>query len=326
MEENSTWTFLEIVHHLEDGCGYVPNTPAPQYFAFTTDRFLALINGEWICLSDSEDLDIRNGYFYPEQLLYNNIASQVGHNPPRLPEKYGVSRRMVLDPYQLSHVVYNLGYSRPFRTSCAKFIRERPTTRDRQQGQSACITLCLDETAFVHKFDEAWENRIWTLCMWNELVKEHLAWLSTLGGAFSALGKIGFKAFAERAGKISISQLRLALRLGDPILSSRSRIYFALSLIQQRSFRMARRILRNERRFARSEAARSEADKLESIVDSVWQYLLWEEKQNKYSAKQKKKLEARADRLLFDDETMRSKATIADTILAMSRLDFAQKA
>lgn len=39
------------------------------------------------------------------------------------------------------------------------------------------------------------------------------SWLSTLGGAFSALGDY-FENCAETAGKISIQQLQLAFRLG----------------------------------------------------------------------------------------------------------------
>lgn len=44
-------------------------------------------------------------------------------------------------------------------------------------------------------------------------VDHALSWLSTLGGAFSALGDY-FEACADTAGKISVHQLKLALRLG----------------------------------------------------------------------------------------------------------------
>lgn len=44
-------------------------------------------------------------------------------------------------------------------------------------------------------------------------VDHAFSWLSTLGGAFSALGDY-FENCAETAGKISIQQLQLAFRLG----------------------------------------------------------------------------------------------------------------
>lgn len=160
--------------------------------------------------------------------------------------------------------------------------------------------------------------------MWNELIKEHLAWLSTLGGAFSALGKIGFRAFAEKAGKISVSQLRLSFYLGDPILSSRSRIFFAISLIQRGRYREAKRLLRNELNFSRSEFVASESERLESIIRSVWHHLVFEKQQRK-TLDEERNLRRRASQLTFDDGTIRAKKSLADTILTMSSLNFLRR-
>lgn len=83
------------------------------------------------------------------------------------------------------------------------------------------------------------------------MVREHcelehaLSWLSTLGGAFSAYGDY-FTNCAEIAGKISYHQLKIALRLGDPNVAARCRLYFALSLIQQTRFKLARWIISHE--------------------------------------------------------------------------------
>ncbi|XP_042234293.1 uncharacterized protein LOC121874260 isoform X2 [Homarus americanus] len=71
--------------------------------------------------------------------------------------------------------------------------------------------------------------------------KQHLntimSWLSTLGGACSALGDYSAQ-FAERAGTISLQQLDIAFRLGDPLIVSRCRLYAAISLIQQHKFKV----------------------------------------------------------------------------------------
>lgn len=75
---------------------------------------------------------------------------------------------------------------------------------------------------------------------------EHtLSWLSTLGGAFSALGDY-FENCAETAGKISINQLKLAYRLRDENIKSRCRLYLSLSLIQRQRYKLAKQIIYNE--------------------------------------------------------------------------------
>ncbi|XP_017770695.1 PREDICTED: uncharacterized protein F58A4.6 [Nicrophorus vespilloides] len=90
---------------------------------------------------------------------------------------------------------------------------------------------------------------------WNsktrELVRERceldnaLSWLSTLGGAFSALGDY-FVDRAKTAGKISLHQLQLALKVGDPLIAARCRLYFSLSLIQQGKYKVAKDIVMYE--------------------------------------------------------------------------------
>ncbi|XP_069951608.1 uncharacterized protein F58A4.6 isoform X2 [Cherax quadricarinatus] len=63
-----------------------------------------------------------------------------------------------------------------------------------------------------------------------------MSWLSTLGGACSALGDYSSH-FAERAGAISLKQLDIAIRLGDPGIVSRCKLYAAISLIQKLKFK-----------------------------------------------------------------------------------------
>lgn len=47
------------------------------------------------------------------------------------------------------------------------------------------------------------------------------------------------------AGRISMQQLKLACRLGDPRIVARCRLYFALSLIQQKRLKAARYLVEN---------------------------------------------------------------------------------
>lgn len=79
-----------------------------------------------------------------------------------------------------------------------------------------------------------------------------MSWLSTLGGAFSALGDF-FDQAAERAGRISFYQLKLAIKSGDPSIIARSKLYYSISLIQKGNFREAKRIILNQYEHAKEE-------------------------------------------------------------------------
>lgn len=48
------------------------------------------------------------------------------------------------------------------------------------------------------------------------------------------------------AGKISIKQMMLANKLGDPGLLARSKLFLSISLIQQLKFKLARKIIEEQ--------------------------------------------------------------------------------
>lgn len=89
------------------------------------------------------------------------------------------------------------------------------------------------------------------ILIWEQLETDYMmSWLSTLGGAFSALGDY-FENSAEIAGRISIQQMKLALRSNDPAIHSRCLLYFSISLIQKHRFKTAQRIIRRQYAFAK---------------------------------------------------------------------------
>lgn len=100
-----------------------------------------------------------------------------------------------------------------------------------------------------------------------------LSWLSTLGGAFSALGDY-FDACAKMAGKISVHQLQLALRLNDPNIVTRCRLYFSLSLIQRKYFKMAKMIVREE--YVKAKNCTVVDQKLVNMCKGIWSKLQYE--------------------------------------------------
>jgi hypothetical protein len=117
--------------------------------------------------------------------------------------------------------------------------------------------------------DSAWNWRI--VCMINERreLEFTMAWLSTLGGAFSSLGDY-YVQCAETAGKISCRQMKIALRLGDPITVSRCKVYLAISCLQRGYTVLARRIVRAQYKFATSLPENQRDSRLVNMCLGVW--------------------------------------------------------
>ncbi|GLV38481.1 uncharacterized protein CBL_12968 [Carabus blaptoides fortunei] len=121
--------------------------------------------------------------------------------------------------------------------------------------------------------DYAWNDRT-THIAWERLELDHcLSWLSTLGGAFSALGDY-FSNCALMAGKISFHQLKLAIRLGDPTVASRCKLFLSLSLIQRGYFRLAKKIIYEEYHSAKN-ATVTDA-RLVKMCQGIWAKLKYE--------------------------------------------------
>lgn len=110
--------------------------------------------------------------------------------------------------------------------------------------------------------------------IWELLEIDHMmSWLSTLGGAFSALGDY-FEDRARIAGKISVAQMKLALRLGDPGLISRCLLYFSIALIQKQQFRTAQHIIRTQFVFA----SQVDDTRLKKMCMGIWSKLQYQHK------------------------------------------------
>lgn len=112
------------------------------------------------------------------------------------------------------------------------------------------------------------------ILIWEQLEIDHMmSWLSTLGGAFSALGDY-FENSADIAGKISIQQMKLAFRLGDPGIIARCLLYLSISLIQKHKFRIAQRIIRSQYAFAKQHSD----VRLTKMCLGIWSKLQWTHK------------------------------------------------
>jgi len=122
--------------------------------------------------------------------------------------------------------------------------------------------------------DYNWNERVYNLVREKCELDHALSWMSTLGGAFSALGDY-FENCADTAGKISIHQLRLAFKLGDPNIASRCRLYLSLSLIQKKKFKTAAQIIRNEYNLSKTQIV-NEQVRLVKMCLGIWSKLQYE--------------------------------------------------
>ncbi|XP_063832965.1 uncharacterized protein F58A4.6 [Ostrinia nubilalis] len=113
--------------------------------------------------------------------------------------------------------------------------------------------------------DYGWNDRMLRLIWTRVEIENAFSWLSTLGGAYSALGDY-FEHCAEEAGRISIRQYKLSKMLGDEGLAARSKLYSALSYSQKGKIKLARHIVRNVAEFGRA----TKDKRLIRMCQGVW--------------------------------------------------------
>lgn len=80
------------------------------------------------------------------------------------------------------------------------------------------------------------------------------------------LNIIFFLMQAEIAGKISIKQFELALRLRDPFLVARCKLYIALSLIQQGQLKTPKQIVKHIYKFSINQ----NDIRLQNMCQGIW--------------------------------------------------------
>ncbi|KAG8238023.1 hypothetical protein J437_LFUL014991 [Ladona fulva] len=146
-----------------------------------------------------------------------------------------------MNGYELSIMFISLIRSSMFRKSVIRNIKSIMSRRDRE-----VLTVILELVPPVNEIlDYAWGRRMERLAYETLELNAAMSWLSTLGGAFSALGDEKL-ACAGIAGRISVHQFKIALRLGDLHTVSRCRLYLALSLMQRGKLKSAKNIIYNE--------------------------------------------------------------------------------
>lgn len=76
------------------------------------------------------------------------------------------------------------------------------------------------------------------------------------------------------AGKISIQQLKIAIRIGDPLIASRCKLYAAISLLQRGYYKQAKFIVQNQYKFIKCQL--NVDDRLIKMCCGIWTKLRYE--------------------------------------------------
>ncbi|CAK9832825.1 Uncharacterized protein F58A4.6 [Anthophora retusa] len=176
-----------------------------------------------------------------------NQISTINKNSAKQVNKICINKKGY-NAYLLSAYVVTLIKSQTYRRAAHKKLSQYLPYKSLDKENLEVILMKL-RTPKKQFLDYKWNERVAQIIVERRETDHAMCWLSTLGGAFSALGE-EFHHCAEVAGKISIKQFQLALSLGDPLLVARCKLYAALSLIQQDRFKIPKKIVRNVYKFS----------------------------------------------------------------------------
>ncbi|XP_071448392.1 uncharacterized protein [Hetaerina americana] len=166
--------------------------------------------------------------------------------------------------YELSVFLYCVLSSKVFRNNFIAYLKS-----------SICgnSTNILVKVKLVqpkqHIIDFAWGRRMECLACERMVLSVTMSWLSTLGGAFSALGDARTDC-AGVAARISVHQFKIAIRLGDLQTVARCKLYLALSLIQRGKLKIARKIIYEQYQFAKGEPEEVRDIRLIRMCQGMW--------------------------------------------------------
>eukprot|EP00124_Ichthyophonus_hoferi_P005625 Ihof_evm1s868 gene=Ihof_evmTU1s868 len=103
-----------------------------------------------------------------------------------------------------------------------------------------CISSCIN-----------WQSKLQPLIKARAILTANTLWLSTLGGAYSALGETN-RNHAIRAGELALSQRRLAIWMGHEVLAMQCLLFTSYALMQLDCLKSARDVILRVWKYARS--------------------------------------------------------------------------
>ncbi|XP_013184061.2 uncharacterized protein LOC106129908 [Amyelois transitella] len=223
-----------------------------QIYLFRNPYTICYINEEVVILANDELYKVLNlnQKAYPDKDNDKEGSSDVVRK--RL--------RLVVSAYFLGLFLRECGNSEAYRHN----VVERFKTVSGYDNGTVFLKLIL-EPPDQEILDYAWNDKMLKLVWTRVEIENAFSWLSTLGGAYSALGDY-FEHCAEEAGRISVRQYKLSKMLGDHGLAARSKLYSALSYSQKGNLKISRRIVRNVAQFAKE----TNDKRLMRMCQGVW--------------------------------------------------------
>ncbi|XP_068623815.1 uncharacterized protein [Battus philenor] len=204
-------------------------------------------------------------FMLPHEQHYKTIGVKVGECYYIAVEESHISRAKKIK------LGVNALFFQPFVKECllshnfrANVVRNIYQTCQIPHYKTVFLKLIL-EPSDKEIIDYAWNDRLLYLIWLRVEIENAFSWLSTLGGAYSALGDY-FEHCAEKAGKISWRQYKLSKLLGDEGLAERSRLYSAIAHAQKGKLKLARYIVREVASFARQ----TQNKQLNRMCQGVW--------------------------------------------------------
>ncbi|KAL7289009.1 hypothetical protein TKK_0016966 [Trichogramma kaykai] len=189
-------------------------------------------------------------------------------------------RRRGLNAYLVSVYLYTIIQSTTYRKAALHRLERFVASKEYLLNDIPTVIFIRLKTPKHQFLDFEWNKRMTRLVIQKHDLDVAMSWLSTLGGAFSALGD-EFNHCAKVAGKISLAQFKLSLQLGDPQLVARCNLYAALSLIQQGYYKRSKQMIQKIYKFA----LESKDVRLQKMCQGVWAKLKYCYLQRKKSVK-----------------------------------------
>lgn len=267
-----------------------------EKYVLTKDFYLALRQIKDLEENEYSFIDDFDSFNFSDTLNSSSIENDTNRNicsciVNAVSESYARKIIIKLDALLFSIIASELKNSQTFRTNVLSNFYA--FSRKRFVGQRSICPLCQRllflqyVKVYLHLptkniIDYKWNDRMEVLVYERCELENAMAWLSTLGGAFSALGDY-FTDYAEKAGLISKQQFSLALRLGDPLTICRCKIYLAMSLLQRGYHRKAKKMIQELYKFSIGSEG-SKDFRLRNMCLAVWNRLKYEKSQKAISS------------------------------------------
>ncbi|KAK3864534.1 hypothetical protein Pcinc_029802 [Petrolisthes cinctipes] len=235
------------------------------------------------------DFETRHLQCFKQHVLYNTQMDNIGYG-----SKGSTARKSPITKFSVHYKTggqYFAVFLRELRTSKTyrQMVLQNWTnchSKDSQSGtrKKLIIQWKLKDTV-PYVIDYQWCIRMNRCTQERQQLDNSMSWLSTLGGACSALGDYN-ASFALMAGTISLQQLEIAMRLGDHGIMSRCRLYAAISFIQQCKFKLAKSIIIQEYHWLQSLPTDLQDIRIANMCLGIWTKLKYERAMHRNKVKQ----------------------------------------